>query len=109
MAISDQTTLVQIRNLSFSRGDRMIFDDINMAIPRDKVTAIMGPSGSGKTTLLKLISRQLHPDAGNIEVDGQNLQRLSNRKLYKLRMRMGMLFQSGALLTDLTVLVLMVK
>lgn len=95
--------LVRIRGLSFSRGDRVIFDGVDIDIPRGKITAIMGPSGTGKTTLLKLIGGQLRPDAGSIEVDGLNVHELSTRELYKLRMRMGMLFQSGALLTDLTV------
>jgi len=81
----------------------MIFDGVDMDIPRGKVTAIMGPSGSGKTTLLKLIGGQLRPDAGTIEVDGQDVHALSTAELYRLRMRMGMLFQSGALLTDLSV------
>jgi len=63
----------------------------------------MGPSGTGKTTLLKLISAQLYPQAGTIEVDGQDVHRLSRGELYRLRTRMGMLFQSGALLTDLSV------
>ena len=74
-----------------------------MDIPRGKVTAVMGPSGTGKTTLLKLIGGQLRPDAGTIEVDGQDVHALSSRELFKLRIRMGMLFQSGALLTDLSV------
>lgn len=74
-----------------------------MDIPRQGITAIMGPSGTGKTTLLKLIGGQLQPDAGTIEVDGQNVHRLKTRDLYALRKRMGMLFQSGALLTDLSV------
>lgn len=94
---------VKIRGLRFSRGNRLIFDDLDIDIQRGKVAAIMGPSGTGKTTLLKLISGQLRPDAGTIEVDGINVHRLSHRKLYALRMRMGMLFQSGALLTDLNV------
>ena len=62
--------LVRIRGLHFSRGRRKIFDGIDMDIPRGEITAIMGPSGTGKTTLLKLISAQLRPDAGSIEVDG---------------------------------------
>ena len=81
----------------------MIFDGIDMDIPRQKVSAIMGPSGTGKTTLLKLIGGQLRPDQGTIEVDGENIHALGTRDLYKLRMRMGMLFQSGALLTDINV------
>jgi len=95
--------LVKIRGLRFFRGDRAIFDDVDIDIPRGSITAIMGPSGTGKTTLLKLIGGQLRPDAGTIHVDGQNVHRLGIRDLYKLRMRMGMLFQSGALLTDISV------
>ncbi len=96
-------TLVKIRGLKFSRGDRVIFENIDMDIPRKGVTAIMGPSGTGKTTLLKLIGGQLRPDAGSIEVDGQNVHQLKTRQLFELRKRMGMLFQSGALLTDISV------
>ena len=95
--------LVKIRDLHFSRGSRAIFNGVDIDIPRGKVTAIMGPSGTGKTTLLKLIGGQLRPDRGTIEVDGLNVHALSRKELYKLRMRMGMLFQTGALLTDLTV------
>ncbi len=95
--------LVKIRNLHFSRGERPIFCGVDMDIPRGKISAIMGPSGTGKTTLLKLIGGQLRPDQGSIEVDGLNVHRLNNRELYRLRMRMGMLFQTGALLTDLSV------
>jgi len=74
-----------------------------MDIHRGKVTAIMGPSGTGKTTLLKLIGGQLVPSSGSIEVDGENVHQLKHKQLYQLRKRMGMLFQSGALLTDITV------
>jgi phospholipid/cholesterol/gamma-HCH transport system ATP-binding protein len=95
--------LVRIRGLHFSRGDRPIFDGVDLDIHRGQVTAVMGPSGTGKTTLLKLISGQLRPDAGTVEVDGQDVHRLSRGDLYRLRTRMGMLFQSGALLTDLSV------
>ncbi|AFL75111.1 ABC transporter ATP-binding protein [Thiocystis violascens] len=97
------TPLVKIRGLSFRRGDRLIFDNLNLDIRRGSVTAVMGPSGSGKTTLLKLITGQIHPDAGRVEVDGEDVHRLDKAGLYRLRRRMGMLFQSGALLTDLTV------
>ncbi|HED19830.1 MAG TPA: ATP-binding cassette domain-containing protein [Gammaproteobacteria bacterium] len=96
-------TLVKIRNLHYARGDRVIFDGVDLDIPRGKLTAIMGPSGTGKTTLLSLIGGQLAPDRGSIEVDGQQVQELGRTALYRLRRRMGMLFQSGALLTDLTV------
>ena len=95
--------LVRIRGLAFSHGGRRIFDGVDLDIPRGKVTAVMGPSGTGKTTLLKLIGGQLRPQAGKIEVDGEDVHALSKGDLFRLRTRMGMLFQSGALLTDLTV------
>ncbi len=95
--------LVKVRGLRFFRGERAIFDGIDLDIQRGRVTAIMGPSGTGKTTLLKLIGGQLHPDAGTIEVDGENVPELGRADLYRLRKRMGMLFQSGALLTDFSV------
>jgi phospholipid/cholesterol/gamma-HCH transport system ATP-binding protein len=95
--------LVQVRGLHFARGRRVVFDGVDLDIRRGQVTAIMGPSGTGKTTLLKLIGGQLRPDAGTITVDGQDVHRLSRSGLYGLRKRMGMLFQTGALLTDLSV------
>ncbi|KOR30934.1 hypothetical protein TI04_03440 [Achromatium sp. WMS2] len=95
--------LVNIKDLCFKRGSRVIFDKANLVIRRGQVTAIMGPSGTGKTTLLKLIGGQLQPDSGSIEVAGFNVHQLSHSNLYFLRTRMGMLFQSGALLTDLNV------
>ena len=100
---SSADPLVRIRGLKFYRGERAIFDGVDIDIPRGAVTAIMGPSGTGKTTLLKLIGGQLRPDAGTIEVDGEDVHALGKSALYRLRMRMGMLFQSGALLTDLSV------
>ncbi len=95
--------LVRVRGLEFLRGGRQIFDDVDIDIPRGKVTAIMGPSGSGKTTLLKLIGAQLRPESGSIVVDGVDMHSLSREALFETRKRMGMLFQSGALLTDLSV------
>ncbi|WP_044407278.1 ABC transporter ATP-binding protein [Thiomicrospira microaerophila] len=95
--------LIEIENLSFSRGNRKIFDGLTLTIPRGKVSAIMGPSGTGKTTLLKLIAGQLKPESGRVLVGGQDVHQLKRTDLYRLRQRMGMLFQSGALLTDLTV------
>jgi phospholipid/cholesterol/gamma-HCH transport system ATP-binding protein len=103
MSQGGETPLVEIRGLSFVRGKRVIFDGVDIDIPRGKVTAIMGPSGAGKTTLLKLIGGQLRPHGGSIKVDGQDVHKLRHRELYALRKRMGMLFQSGALLTDLNV------
>lgn len=101
--ISTTETLVSINNLSFSRGTRKIFDNLSLQLQRGKITAIMGPSGTGKTTLLKLIGGQLKPDQGSVIVDQKNVHRLSHKALYRLRKRMGMLFQSGALLTDMSV------
>lgn len=98
-----QDPLIRIRGLVYRRGSRTIFGGIDMDIPRGGITAVMGPSGSGKTTLLKLIGGQLRPDEGQVVVDGQDVHRLSVKILFHLRMRMGMLFQSGALLTDLSV------
>ncbi len=103
MQENNNDTLVEIRDLHFSREDNVIFDGVDIDIQRGKITAIMGPSGTGKTTLLKLIGGQLRPHQGTVEVDGQNVHRLSRRKLFTLRKRMGMLFQSGALLTDINV------
>jgi len=96
-------TLVKIRDLHFSRGSKAIFRGLSADIPQGKITTILGPSGTGKTTLLKLIGGQLKPSSGSIEVDGQSVAKLSRKELYALRKRMGMLFQSGALLTDLNV------
>jgi phospholipid/cholesterol/gamma-HCH transport system ATP-binding protein len=95
--------LVQITNLVFRRGDRYIFDGINLKVRRGKITAIMGPSGSGKTTLLRLIGAQLEPEAGEILVNGANIHQLSHKDLYLARRKMGLLFQSSALFTHLSV------
>jgi phospholipid/cholesterol/gamma-HCH transport system ATP-binding protein len=96
-------SIIEIRDLDYSRGHRQIFKGLNISIPRGKVTAIMGPSGTGKTTLLRLITRQLRPDSGTILIDGVDIAQLDQKELYKLRRRFGMLFQNGALLTDISV------
>ncbi len=101
--LSSSDILVRVRGLKFRRGQKIIFDGVDIDIPRGKITAIMGPSGTGKTTLLKLIGAQLKPQAGSIHVDGQDVHALRQGPLYELRKRMGMLFQTGALLTDLSV------
>ncbi|MBT3309040.1 MAG: ATP-binding cassette domain-containing protein [Gammaproteobacteria bacterium] len=100
--------LVRIRGLEFAHQGREveqgpIFRGVDLDFYRGKVVAILGPSGTGKTTLLKLIGGQLSPQAGTIEVDGEVVDELDRKGLYRLRKRMGMLFQSGALLTDMTV------
>ena len=101
--VQSQTPIVDIRNMSFKRGNRTIFDNISLTVPKGKVTAIMGPSGIGKTTLLRLIGGQLTPDSGEILFQNQNIPTLSRSKLYQARKKMSMLFQSGALFTDLNV------
>jgi len=95
--------LVVINNLTFKRGERVIYDDISLVIPKGKVTAIMGPSGIGKTTLLRLIGGQIRPESGQILFAGKDIPKLSRKELYETRKRMSMLFQSGALFTDMSV------
>jgi len=96
--------IVEIRNMSFvHENGRVVFEDVDIVIPKGKVIAIMGPSGTGKTTLLRLIGGQLAPSKGKILVSGQQLNNISRHSLYQLRKRMGMLFQSGGLFTHLNV------
>lgn len=94
---------VEIKNLVFTRDDRTIFNGITMNVAQGKITAIMGPSGSGKTTLLQLIGAQLSPDAGTVLVHGKNIHQLSRKSLFEARRAMGLLFQSSALFTHLSV------
>lgn len=102
--MSSEEAFVSIKGMSFSRGDRLIFDNLDVEIPRGKITAIMGPSGTGKTTLLRLIGGQLLADSGTVVVDGYNIAELKRAELFELRKQtMGMLFQTGALFTDLSV------
>jgi phospholipid/cholesterol/gamma-HCH transport system ATP-binding protein len=96
-------SLVSISDLNFSYGDRPILNGINMTFPRGKVIAIMGGSGCGKTTLLRLIGGQLRPSSGTVEVNGRVVHEMGHEDLYAMRRRMGMLFQFGALFTDLPV------
>jgi phospholipid/cholesterol/gamma-HCH transport system ATP-binding protein len=103
MSLYSSEKIIDIKDLSFYRNSKIIFDKVSLTIPKGKVTAIMGPSGCGKTTLLRLIGGQLHPDRGIIEVDGHDIATLHRDDLYRIRRSMGMLFQSGALFTDLTV------
>ena len=97
------SNLVEIRDLQFSYGDRPILSNLNMDFPRGKLIAVMGGSGSGKTTVLRLIGGQIRPQKGTVSVNGQVVNRLDTEGLYRLRRKMGMLFQFGALFTDLTV------
>ena len=95
--------LIEIKNLTFLRGERVIFDDISLTVPRGKITAIMGPSGTGKTTLLRIIGGEVRPDAGQILINGRDICKMKRAELFKVRREIGMLFQSSALFTDLSV------
>ncbi|HEY0845392.1 MAG TPA: ABC transporter ATP-binding protein [Noviherbaspirillum sp.] len=95
--------LVEIRDLHFSYGPRPILSGLQMDFPRGKVVAVMGGSGSGKTTILRLIGGQLQAQSGAIRFDGQEVNALDTRAMYAMRRKMGMLFQHGALFTDLSV------
>ena len=97
------TNLVEIRDLHFAYGDRPILSNLQMTFPKGKVVAVMGGSGCGKTTVLRLIGGQIRPQRGEVQVFGENVHKLDLEGLYRLRRRMGMLFQFGALFTDLTV------
>ncbi|MBI3283715.1 MAG: ABC transporter ATP-binding protein [Burkholderiales bacterium] len=97
------TNLVEIRDLHFAYGDRSILAGLRMDFPRGKVIAVMGGSGCGKTTVLRLIGGQIRPQQGAVTVDGEVVHKLDTDGLYQLRRKMGMLFQFGALFTDLTV------
>lgn len=95
--------IIRINNVHFQRGDKVVLDDVSMDIKRGGIVAIMGPSGVGKTTILRLISGQLLPSQGSIEVNGKQVSKLSRRELYECRKDIGVLLQNGALFTDLTV------
>jgi phospholipid/cholesterol/gamma-HCH transport system ATP-binding protein len=95
--------VVDVRGVSYNFGTHEIFSGLDLTVRRGRITAIMGPSGTGKTTLLRLITAQIFADRGRVTVFGQDLAAISQREIYALRRRMGMLFQNGALLTDMDV------
>lgn len=95
--------LIEITNVSFAYDRRAVLTGINMVVPKGKVVAIMGVSGSGKTTLLRLIAGVVKATSGEVRVAGELVQNLDRARIYKMRRRMGMLFQFGALFTDLSV------
>ncbi|MBZ0333161.1 ABC transporter ATP-binding protein [Marinobacter sp. AL4B] len=99
----ESSAYISLKDVVFSRSGRRIFDGITLDIPEGKITAIMGPSGTGKTTLLRVIGGQLKPDSGQVTVAGHEVPKLKRKALYRLREKMGMLFQSGALFTDISV------
>jgi len=95
--------IIRLRNVKFQRDNKVILDDVSMDIRQGSIVAIMGPSGVGKTTILRLVSGQLRPSTGSIEVNGKPVSTLSRRALYECRKDIGVLLQNGALFTDLTV------
>ncbi len=99
----DTAPLVELRKVSCGYGDRLVLEDVNLSLPRGKVLALIGTSGGGKTTVLRLLGRQLRPASGQVLFDGRDLAGLDMAGLYAVRRRMGMLFQFGALFTDLSV------
>ena len=97
------TPLVEARQLTFGYGDRVVLNRINLVVPKGKVTVIIGASGGGKTTLLRLIGGQVKAQSGQMLFDGQDMASLNREQLYRMRRRMGMLYQFGALFTDMSV------
>ena len=95
--------IIKIQNVDFLRGHRAIYKDISVDIPKGKITAIMGPSGAGKTTILHLIGGLISPQRGTVNVLDENINGLSRKALMSLRKHMGVLFQSGALFTQMSV------
>lgn len=100
---SPADAVVAVRDVHYAVDNRPIFTGANLTARRGRITAIMGPSGTGKTTLLKLITAQIQPDQGEVTVFGQDFAKLQRHEIYAVRKRMGMLFQNGALLTDISV------
>ncbi|QTD46057.1 ABC transporter ATP-binding protein [Ottowia testudinis] len=95
--------LVELRDVTFGYGERPVLRDLSLAVPRGKVTALMGASGGGKTTVLRLIGGQYRAQRGEVLFDGKDVGGMNEPQLYAMRRRMGMLFQFGALFTDLSV------
>lgn len=94
---------VECRHVSFHRGDKTIFNGLNLTIKKGQITAILGPSGTGKTTLLRLFCGQLLASSGEVLVDGHDVSQLTRDDLFRLRQRMSLLFQTGGLFTDINV------
>ncbi len=95
--------VVEVRGVRYSAGPRRIFDGLDLTVRQGSITAVMGPSGTGKTTLLRLLTGQAQADAGQVRVLGQEVSSLGRKELFGLRRRLGVLFQNGALLTDMDV------
>lgn len=103
LSADSSAPLIELRDVSVGYGDRSILEKVNLTVPRGKVLALIGTSGGGKTTVLRLLGRQLRPVRGQVLFDGQDLAPLNLDQLYAVRRRMGLLFQFGALFTDLSV------
>jgi phospholipid/cholesterol/gamma-HCH transport system ATP-binding protein len=103
MTAPTPSSLVELRNLTFGYGERVILDSVSLSVPRGKVTALMGASGGGKTTILRLIGAQNKAQSGQLLFDGQDVTAMDQTQIYAARRRMGMLFQFGALFADLSV------
>ena len=101
--MTSSEALVEIRDVNFSYDSRPILKGINMTLPKGKVIAVMGGSGCGKTTLFRIIGGALKPTKGYVKVDGQKIHDLDQKGLYEMRRKMGVLFQFGALFTDMSV------
>jgi phospholipid/cholesterol/gamma-HCH transport system ATP-binding protein len=101
--VTPSQALVEIRDVNFSYDRRPILKGINMTLPKGKVIAVMGGSGCGKTTLFRVIGGALKPTSGHVKIDGQVIHDLDQRGLYEMRRKMGVLFQFGALFTDMSV------
>jgi phospholipid/cholesterol/gamma-HCH transport system ATP-binding protein len=101
--LNQSASIIEIRDLGYAVNGRPVFSGLDLDIARGRITAVMGPSGTGKTTLLRLITGQVKADSGSITVAGQDMRTVRREELFVMRRRMGMLFQNGALLTDLSV------
>jgi phospholipid/cholesterol/gamma-HCH transport system ATP-binding protein len=101
--VIDDDAVVKVHDVHYAIGTHVIFKGLDVQVRRGAITAVMGPSGTGKTTLLRLIMGQVVAQRGVVRVFGENVARLKRRELYRLRQRVGLLFQNGALLTDLSV------
>ncbi|MBU1775705.1 MAG: ATP-binding cassette domain-containing protein, partial [Gammaproteobacteria bacterium] len=97
------SNLIEVNDLHFSYGPLKVLKGINLAIPRGKIVGIMGPSGCGKSTLLRHFGGQLRPSQGQVKFMGQVVHELDSDALYKMRLKMGMMFQVSGLFTDLSV------
>jgi phospholipid/cholesterol/gamma-HCH transport system ATP-binding protein len=95
-------SLIEIRDLKFAYGANKVLSGVNLEVPRGKVVAILGTSGSGKSTLLRLIGGQVRPDSGQVRFEGETVHEMDDAALYRMRRRMGMMFQRSGLFTDLS-------